>query len=322
MSKKILVKADGGLLGTYNVQQQRPSFLQLGRRAFKDPDATTPQRLGALAGMGGKIGAAGVAGFQTAHGLQGGNLAAPLQGFQTYAGLDPTLGQPVAVTPQEQLQQMTEQRRKQRIQEANEDYLRQQEAAMNRERSLRARQNQPPGVPLPTQEQQESMRTSRPVEDPSLPPGVQPLQAPIQVTGIRPMPQPTQPTQPTDTVQQTAQVVSGLPTLGEQPIPALTQPTQQPAQSQQPVNSTSTQTSLKDFTGQQPTQQYDIVNNPYKGIQWGSQQAMEDAMRRDGLIKSFAIQVLDEFGDILYKADPHIAGIVAMQVYIDKVMKE
>ena len=37
--------------------------------------------------------------------------------------------------------------------------------------------------------------------------------------------------------------------------------------------------------------------------------------------KSFAIYVLDEFGDMLHKADPHVAGLLAFRVYMNKVMR-
>jgi len=39
------------------------------------------------------------------------------------------------------------------------------------------------------------------------------------------------------------------------------------------------------------------------------------------LRRSFATQVLDEFGDMLHKADPHVAGLLAFKVYMDKVMR-
>jgi hypothetical protein len=37
--------------------------------------------------------------------------------------------------------------------------------------------------------------------------------------------------------------------------------------------------------------------------------------------KSFATYVLDQFGDMLHKADPHVAGLLAFRVYMDKIMR-
>ena len=39
------------------------------------------------------------------------------------------------------------------------------------------------------------------------------------------------------------------------------------------------------------------------------------------VLRSFVEQVLDEFGDMLHKADPHVAGLLAFRVYMDKVMR-
>ena len=37
---------------------------------------------------------------------------------------------------------------------------------------------------------------------------------------------------------------------------------------------------------------------------------------------AFASQVLDEFGDMLHKADPHVAGALAMRVFLEKMLRK
>jgi len=65
----------------------------------------------------------------------------------------------------------------------------------------------------------------------------------------------------------------------------------------------------------------DYQNLIIDGIRFGSQSAFDLALQRRKNA-SFAIQVLDEFGDMLHKADPHVAGLLAFRVFMDKVMKE
>ena len=38
--------------------------------------------------------------------------------------------------------------------------------------------------------------------------------------------------------------------------------------------------------------------------------------------KSFATIILNEFGDMLHKADPHTAGSVVMRVFLDKILRK
>jgi hypothetical protein len=54
------------------------------------------------------------------------------------------------------------------------------------------------------------------------------------------------------------------------------------------------------------------VPDPYQGVNW---------KQGNTQIKSFATYVLDQFGDMLHKADPHVAGLLAFRVYMDKVMR-
>ncbi len=57
------------------------------------------------------------------------------------------------------------------------------------------------------------------------------------------------------------------------------------------------------------------------GVSYFTPTAFQLALQRKGLAKSFASHVLDEFGDMLHKADPHVAGLLAFRVYMDKVMR-
>ena len=42
----------------------------------------------------------------------------------------------------------------------------------------------------------------------------------------------------------------------------------------------------------------------------------------DGVFtNSFTQMVFNEFGDMLRKADPHVAGLLAMRIYMDKFMR-
>tara|TARA_B100001093_G_scaffold263962_1_gene252390 strand:- start:13871 stop:15076 length:1206 start_codon:yes stop_codon:yes gene_type:complete len=64
----------------------------------------------------------------------------------------------------------------------------------------------------------------------------------------------------------------------------------------------------------------DHQNLTIDGIRFGSQTAFDMALQRR-MNRSFATQVLDQFGDMLHKADPHVAGLLAFRVYMDKVMR-
>ena len=40
------------------------------------------------------------------------------------------------------------------------------------------------------------------------------------------------------------------------------------------------------------------------------------------LSKAFAMFVLNDFGDMLHKADPHVAGALAMRVFLEKMLRK
>ena len=59
------------------------------------------------------------------------------------------------------------------------------------------------------------------------------------------------------------------------------------------------------------------MNSP----KWGSKPTLGSEVSWDEIRNAFVSQVLDEFGDMLHKADPHVAGLLALRVFMDKVMK-
>lgn len=77
-----------------------PSFVDLARTAFAPRgQVKVLPRVASLAGMAGKGAAAAATALQTAHQLQGGNLAAPLGAQYTYEGYDPSRAVSRVVNP-------------------------------------------------------------------------------------------------------------------------------------------------------------------------------------------------------------------------------
>jgi hypothetical protein len=102
-----------------------------------------------------------------------------------------------------------------------------------------------------------------------------------------------------------------------------------PAQTQQPLMTPTGQGSVQGTLPQGqlqnpgPQPYMSPQGNPYplgteESRQWAAQQAWGN---RTGFTRSFATQVLDQFGDMLHKADPHVAGLLAFRVYMDKIMR-
>ena len=106
---KVLIRKEVTTMQTVG-QDKRPSAWDLATTAFGANQGGSKlrnigRRTAAVAGLGAKAAAAGAAGLQTAHALQGGNYAAPLQAGVMYQGLDPTgavMGQATQGTPQEE----------------------------------------------------------------------------------------------------------------------------------------------------------------------------------------------------------------------------
>jgi len=121
---KILVKSNGFGGVSYMIdprQRGGPTFMDLGRRVL-DTNLGGGQRLGALAGLAGKIGAGAVAANQAAYGLQAGNLSAPFGAMDQYAALDPTRG--MKLTDAENERRMREQAVEQVAQERMQEQAR------------------------------------------------------------------------------------------------------------------------------------------------------------------------------------------------------
>jgi hypothetical protein len=77
-----------------------PSLMDLGRTAFAPRgQVKILPRIAALAGIAGKGAAGAATALQTAHQLQGGNLAAPLGAQYTYEGYDPSRAVSRVVNP-------------------------------------------------------------------------------------------------------------------------------------------------------------------------------------------------------------------------------
>ena len=90
MSKKVLILKNTGATLYQTPDAKRPSALELGRTLFGGRGTGKLNRLAAAAGLAGKGAALGGTAVQTAHQMQGGNLFAPLSAGYTYEGLDPS----------------------------------------------------------------------------------------------------------------------------------------------------------------------------------------------------------------------------------------
>lgn len=314
MKDKVLIRKQtgGGVQQFQTIGGQAPSFMDLARRV-RDPNAGGMARLGAGLGLAGKVGAGLGTIFQTAHQLQGGNVLAPLGMGYTYQGLDPTAGMRNAVSEEQQIADKVNQMR------INQQAKEQFEAMQ---------QPQEEAVPstLTTDFPNQSQQLGAPygLQDPL---AESPQAESTDVVGeaagaLQAMPfQGGQAPQNIDAAQSLAQFGVGMQPTG-------------PAQAEQPmpVNPPNTvQRTLQENYPPQLPQNPNFVPQPYmspqgnpyplgteESRQWAAQQAWGD---RPGITRSFATQVLDEFGDMLHKADPHVAGLLAFRVYMDKMMR-
>jgi len=59
------------------------------------------------------------------------------------------------------------------------------------------------------------------------------------------------------------------------------------------------------------------------GVNYFTQAAFDAVLEREGLklAKSFVQAIYDEMGDALYKADPHVAGLIISRIYMDKFVR-
>jgi hypothetical protein len=67
----------------------------------------------------------------------------------------------------------------------------------------------------------------------------------------------------------------------------------------------------------------DEANLTIDGVNYYTQAAFDAVKQREGLglAKSFVQAIYDEMGDALYKADPHVAGLIISRIYMDKFVR-
>ncbi len=304
MKDKVLIRKQvgSGVQQFQTVGGEAPSFMDLYRRV-RDPNAGRMSRIGAGLGMAGKVGAGLGTIFQTAHQLQGGNALAPFGVGYTYEGLDPTVGMRNPMSREQQVA----------------DKVRQMQINQQAKEQFEAMQ----------QPQQEAAPSTSTTDFPNRSPTMEAL------SRLDPM------GDGEDVVGTATEALQAMPFSGGQPLntdAARTlggfglemQPTgpAQPQQTLQP-NPPTVQTQLPEGQPPQPEQ---VVpqGQPYAGTPMSmidpatgrprNQRAYFKFLQRQQN-KSFATYVLDEFGDMLHKADPHVAGLLAFRVYMDKMMR-
>ena len=327
MSKKVLIRKQaggGGIMYTREVggRGQGGGFMEnlaalrggarglnaQGRQSFipgaqlGDAKPTGMQRLAAGANIAGRGLAAALTGLQTAYGLQGGNVGALGSVGDTYAqnvqGL--TANRP---TEAQQAQNMATEAFNQQQQEMAQQAMMQQ-ATPPRQGNLTV------GVAPPTHSSSSATTPAAPAPLPppaGLPAPPNPAAVDVPLPGATPAPVQAAPAQP-----------GALP-------PGLTRATAQtsvPMQTPAPAPAAPTAPAPAAPTAPAPQQDpgVDHQNLTIDGIRFGSQTAFDMALQRR-MNRSFASYVLDEFGDMLHKADPHVAGLLAFRVYMDKVMR-
>ena len=333
MSKKVLIRKQvgtGGIMYTRDVgrgqgggfmgdlaavrggarglnAQGRQSFIpgaQLG-----DAKPTGMQRLAAGANIAGRGLAAALTGLQTAYGLQGGNVGALGSVGDTYAqnvqGL--TANRP---TEAQQAQDMATEAFNQQQQTMAQNAVQQSaQQIMNQPVNVGSSSSrgpapaglptqqptQPPaGLPTPIVPPADPMQQMLPMGQPVAQPAAQPAASGQQVSP--------------EMVQATAQTSVPM----QPPAPAAPAPTPAAPASAAPASAAPTAPASDPGVDHQ--------NLTIDGIRFGSQSAFDMALQRR-MNRSFATYVLNEFGDMLHKADPHVAGLLAFRVYMDKVMR-
>lgn len=330
----------GGVQQFQTIGGEAPSFMDLARR-FRDPSAGGRARLGAGLGMAGKVAAGLGTVFQTAHQLQGGNALAPLGMGYTYQGLDPTAGMRNAVSQEQQVADKVRQMQiNQQAKEQFEAMQQPQQEAAPPSTSTTDFPNQSPTMEElsrldPMQEQPQTQQSQGDVVEQAagalqgMP--LQGGQAPASpntdaaqsLAGFGVGMQPTGPAEP----------VQPLPNPGNYPLDGtMNQSTFPQGQPQNPgLAPHSVPPNHQNF---RPQQQVVPQGQPYAGTPTSmidpatgrprNQREYFEYLRQQDpatLRRSFATQVLDEFGDMLHKADPHMAGLLAFRVYMDKMMR-
>lgn len=338
MSKKVLIRkqaGSGGIMYTREVggRGQGGGFMEdlaalrggarglnaQGQQSFipgaqlGDAKPTGMQRLAAGANIAGRGLAAALTGLQTAYGLQGGNVGALGSVGDTYAqnvqGLTanrPTEAQQAQNMATEAFNQQQQTMAQQAMQQGTQQTMGQ---PTQPPAGLPTQQpTQPPaGLPTPIVPPADPMQQMLPIGQPVAQPAAQPAASGQQVSP--------------EIVQATAQTsVPMQPPAPAAPAPAPAAPT---TATLTPVNNPVLMPQQDDamaaFLAAQQERYLLDPSDPRYLAPGTMTAAMKFAQKQQR--KSFATYVLDEFGDMLHKADPHVAGLLAFRVYMDKMMR-
>ncbi len=339
MSKKVLIRKQvgtGGIMYTRDVGRgQGGGFMEdlaalrggarglnaQGRQSFipgaqlGDAKPTGMQRLAAGANIAGRGLAAALTGLQTAYGLQGGNVGALGSVGDTYAqnvqGL--TANRP---TEAQQAQNMATEAFN--TQQANMAQQAMQQGTQQTMGQPAQQPTQPPaGLPTPIVPPADPMQQMLPIGQPVAQPAAQPA-APAQPGALPPAL--TQATAQTSVPMQSPAPAAPAPAA---PAPAAPAPAAPTTATLTPVNNPVLTPQQDDamaaFLAAQQERYLLDPSDPRYLAPGTMTAAMKFAQKQQR--KSFATYVLDEFGDMLHKADPHVAGLLAFRVYMDKIMR-
>ena len=359
MSKKVLIRkqaGSGGIMYTREVggRGQGGGFMEdlaalrggarglnaQGRQSFipgaqlGDAKPTGMQRLAAGANIAGRGLAAALTGLQTAYGLQGGNVGALGSVGDTYAqnvqGLTanrPTEAQQAQDMATEafnqQQQTMAQQAMMQQATPARQGNLTVGVAPPTHSSSPAAPPTPPAGLPTPPVSAQTTPAPTQPYQTTlgqfSQPAPTAPAQAAPAQPGALP-PGLTQATAQTSVPMQPPAPAAPAPAA---PAPAAPAPAAPTTATLTPVNNPVLMPQQDDamaaFLAAQQERYLLDPSDPRYLAPGTMTAAMKFAQKQQR--KSFATYVLDEFGDMLHKADPHVAGLLAFRVYMDTIMR-
>ncbi len=360
--KVLIRKQADGIVNYRDISHGRPSAGALARRLFADPTAGKWQKINAGLNLAGKGAAAVLAANDAAQRLHGGNITAPLTIGQTYASLDPSSmsGQTAQEQQQMEIEKRKNAQRAKKINALTDlrinvgDTITNPQGVQNQLQTHALSVQQPPaGLPVPAsgpragatppgmggtnfahpyQAQWEATgatgRAPPTFTGARGPTGPPPVTQPPAATAT----QPTQPAAPLDPSLVEATANTGVPTAAPAAPAVPPQATTQNPGGYGVDGVTHQEQGTLSFptyapnTGPNPPP---LPPNPapvYVSPQGNTHKLGTPESRewadRNQWNRSFATYVLDQFGDMLHKADPHVAGLLAFRVYMDKVLKE
>ena len=325
MSKKVLIRkqaGSGGIMYTRDIGQGQGGGFRQDLAALRGgamglnpqggqsfiPGAQLPgaaptrmQRLGAGANLAGRGLAAALTGLQTAYGLQGGNVGALGSVADTYAQNVPGLTRNNPTEAQQGQNMATE------AYNQNQQAMAQNAVQQSAQQIMNPNQSGPTGNQIPGQPQSPTLGQVPPAGIPPAPP-----------VPAAPAAQQTTPVEPT-----LSQTLGGFGLQTDQqtgtPLP--------PMQPQTITGQNTVQTTLPQ--GQSP-QSEEVVpqGQPYAGYPVSMMNNNRPLNQQDYFKflqgqqnKSFVQAIYDEMGDALYKADPHVAGLIISRIYMDKFVR-